>query len=397
VKIIIAGGGTGGHLYPGIAVAEEFIKRGSEKTGQGQKKQKTNFFVQISKENIIFVGTIKGIESKVIPKEGFNIKFLRAEGVIGKSFLKKIKALFIFLLSLFDAYKILKETRPDIVIGVGGYASVSIVLVASLLRIPTIILEQNTTPGLANRILSRFVDAIAITYQESMLFFPKNKIFLTGNPIREKVLKGNAALAYKIFSLNEDKFKIFIFGGSLGASSINNYVCEALNHLLDLRKKIQFLHQTGEKDYEKVKNVYNKLGFKGVVLPYIYEMAEAYKIADIVISRAGASTLSEITALGKPAILIPYPYAASNHQEKNARKLQEIGAARMILEKDLSAEVLAKAIRELFENERLRKDMQKIAAAFGKINAAAEVVDIAFSLIKKRNKMPLAPSSSLSL
>ncbi len=383
MKIMIAGGGTGGHLYPGIAVAEEFLKRAFNNE---DRRQKTESLIKIDKKDITFVGTKKGIESRVIPKEGFNLRLLRAEGIIGKSPLKKIKGLFIFLLSLFDAYKILTDIKPDIVIGVGGYASVSTVFIASLLKTPTMILEQNTTPGLANRILARFVDAIAITYQESTLFFPKNKIFLTGNPIREKILRGDVSLSYKLFPLREDKFKVFVFGGSSGASSINNHICEALNYLLDLKKEIQFLHQTGEKDYEKVRAAYDKLGFKSVVLSYIYEMAEAYKIADIVISRAGASTLSEITALGKPAILIPYPYAASNHQEKNARKLQEIGAAKMILERDLSAEGLAKTIRELYSNERLRREMQKIASAFGKIDAAAKVVDLAFSLIKARIK-----------
>lgn len=371
MKIIIAGGGTGGHLYPGIAVAEEFINKNihSEK---------------IRKEDITFVGTTRGLESKVIPKEGFNIRYLRAEGIIGKSFFKKLRALFVLMLSIWDALKILKEIKPSIVIGVGGYASVATVFVARLKGIPTMILEQNSVPGFANRILAKIVHTVAISYQESILFFPKDKTYFTGNPIRKKILRGNEELAYKLFPLNKERFKIFIFGGSLGASSINNYIIEALNYLTDLRHNIEFLHQTGQNDYEKVKITYNKLGFRSAVLPFIYDMAEAYKISDIVICRAGASTLSEITALGKPAILIPYPYAAYNHQEKNARKLQEIGAARMILEKEISGEVLAREIRKLYEDDKLRNKMQKTATAFGRIDAASKVVDLAISLIKSK-------------
>lgn len=371
MKIIIAGGGTGGHLYPGIAVAEEFIDRFSNKD-------------KVRKEDITFVGTKRGIESKVIPKEGFNIRYLRAEGIIGKSIFKKFRALSVFLFSIFDALKILREIKPDIVIGVGGYASVATVLVARLEGIPTMILEQNSVPGFANRMLAKFVHIIAISYQESMLFFPKNKTYLTGNPIRKQIIRGDEERAYRLFPLDKEKFKIFIFGGSSGASSINNYVIEALNYLTDLRPNIQFLHQTGQKDYEKIKGIYNKLGFRGFVFPFIYDMADAYKISDIVICRAGASTLSEITALGKPAILIPYPYSAYNHQERNAQKLQEIGAARMIPERELSGEVLAEAIRDLYMDEDLRNKMRRIAAAFGKIDAASKVVDLALSLLKSK-------------
>lgn len=370
MKIIIAGGGTGGHLYPGIAVAEEFMNRPTPE--------------KIKKEDITFVGTTRGIESKVIPKEGFGIRYLRAEGIIGKSFFKKIRAIAVFMFSILDALKILREINPDIVIGVGGYASVATVLVARLKGIPTMVLEQNSVPGFANRMLAKFVHIIAVSYQESMLFFPKDKTYFTGNPIRKQILFGSDESAYKLFPLNKEKFKIFVFGGSSGASSINNCIVEALKYLTDLRHNIQFLHQTGQKDYEKIKETYNKLGFRGIILPFIYNMAEAYKISDIVICRAGASTLSEITALGKPAILIPYPHAAYNHQEQNARKLQEIGAARMILEREMSGDVLAQAIRELYLDEKLRSKMQKTAAVFGKIDAASKVVDLALSLIKSR-------------
>ncbi|BCB95858.1 UDP-N-acetylglucosamine--N-acetylmuramyl-(pentapeptide) pyrophosphoryl-undecaprenol N-acetylglucosamine transferase [Dissulfurispira thermophila] len=364
MKIIIAGGGTGGHLYPGIAVAEEIKRRFPD-------------------ANIIFVGTDHGIEAKVIPREGYPIKFLKAEGLVGKSLFKKIKALITFLSSIWGSYKILRSIRPDIVIGVGGYASVGMVLTAHFKGIPTLILEQNSVPGFANKFLGRFVDAITLTYQESISFFSKEKSYLTGNPVRKQILQRDEKKAYSVFPVEKERFTVFVFGGSSGARSINSAMVEALNYLLDLRQNIQFLHQTGEIDYDIVKDAYRRLGFNGIVVPFVYQMAEAYSISDIVICRAGATTLSEITAIGKPAILIPFPYAASNHQESNARKLQDMGAARVILDRDLSGEVLADAIRNLYVDEKARKEMQKAALAFGRADAAEKIVDLAISLIKK--------------
>lgn len=371
MNIIIAGGGTGGHLYPGIAVAEEFEGRPLDGG------------VKIQKDNIVFAGTEHGIEAKVIPREGYPIRFLRAEGLVGKSILKKAKASFLFLLSIRDSLKIIRSIKPDIVIGVGGYASVGMVLAAHFKGIPTMILEQNSVPGSANRFLSKFVDAIAVTYQESTDFFPHYKTYLTGNPVRKGMLATDKEKAYSIFPIEKDRFTIFVFGGSSGARSINYFIVEALRHLTDLRKNIQFLHQTGQRDYDEVREAYLRLGFSGVVTPYIYQMAEAYAISDIVVSRAGATTLSEITITGKPSILIPYPYAAANHQEYNARKLEDMGAARLILEKDLNGEKLASSIRELYENKEMRIEMQKAALAFGRTDAAEKIVDLAMSLIKK--------------
>jgi UDP-N-acetylglucosamine--N-acetylmuramyl-(pentapeptide) pyrophosphoryl-undecaprenol N-acetylglucosamine transferase len=364
MKVIIAGGGTGGHHYPSIAVAEEI------------KKRDHNI-------SIIFVGTEHGIEARVVPKEGYPIRFLKAEGLVGKSLLKKVKAFLAFVFSIVGSYRILRDVRPDVVIGVGGYASVGMVLTAHLKGIPTIILEQNSAPGFANKFLAKFVDAIALTYQETLSFFPRDRSYLTGNPIRKQILQRDEKKAYSLFPLERGKFTVFVFGGSRGAKSINRSMIEALNYLFDLRQNIQFLHQTGETDYENVKDTYRRLGFNGIVVPFVYQMAEAYTIADIVVCRAGATTLSEITAIGKPAILIPYPHAASNHQESNARKLEDMGAAKMILDRELNGETLSDAIRELYSEEKTRKEMQKAAAAFGRIDAAERIVDIAMSLVKR--------------
>jgi UDP-N-acetylglucosamine--N-acetylmuramyl-(pentapeptide) pyrophosphoryl-undecaprenol N-acetylglucosamine transferase len=364
MRVIIAGGGTGGHLFPGLAVAEELKQR------------------DVSAE-VIFVGTEHGIEARVVPREGYPIKFLRAEGIAGVSPARKIKAMFKTFFSVIDSYRIIKMVNPDIVVGVGGYASGALVLIACLMSIPTMILEQNTMPGATNKILGKFVDTICVTYHESISFFPREKTFLTGNPVRLQVLKGSIESAYRLFSLEEGLFTIFTFGGSAGARSINAAMIDALNHLYDLKDKIQFFHQTGPKDYENVREAYRKAGFKGTITPFVYQMGEAYAVADIVISRAGATTLAEITTLGKPSILIPYPYAAGNHQELNARRLVEIGAAKMIPDRELKGEVLAQRIRELYENESLRTEMGKNSKTIGSPEACEKIVDIALSLIKQ--------------
>jgi len=364
VRVIIAGGGTGGHLFPGVAVAEELARRSST-------------------ARIVFVGTEHGIEARVIPKEGYPIEFLSAEGMVGKATLRKVKAAYLFLVSLFQARRIIASVRPDIVIGVGGYASVGMVCAAHFMGIRTLIMEQNSVPGFANRILSKFADAVAVTYQESIAHFPRERTFLTGNPVRNKILTREASDVSRSFSLVRDRFTVLIFGGSLGARTINNAAGEALHYLLDLRDNIQFIHQTGEKDLKDVMDTYRKLGFSGAVMPFIYQMADAYSAADLVICRAGATTLSELTVMGKAAVLVPYPYAASNHQEANARKLEDMGAATVILDRHLSGEVLARAIRGLYNNPEKRKAMQKASKAFGRPDAAEKIVELALNLTRR--------------
>lgn len=364
MKVVIAGGGTGGHLFPALAVADEFRRRANS-------------------AEIMFIGTEHGIEARIIPREGYQIRFLFAHGFVGVSMFKKIKAVFGVFLSIISSYKMFREIKPDVVIGAGGYASLSPVITAYMMSIPTMIIEQNTIPGLANRMLGKIAGAVALTYQESISIFPRGKTFLTGNPIREKILKGSKDAAYSIFALEKNKFTVFVFGGSLGARSINNAILAAFSNMLDLKDKIQFLHQTGEHDCEFVKETYRRWGFRGTVVPFIFQMAEAYSVADLIISRAGATTLAEITAIGKPAVLIPYPYAAGSHQEINANKLAEIKAAKIILDHQLKGEVLAQAIRELFTNEDLRNEMERNSRSVGRPDAAHKIVDIAESLIRR--------------
>jgi UDP-N-acetylglucosamine--N-acetylmuramyl-(pentapeptide) pyrophosphoryl-undecaprenol N-acetylglucosamine transferase len=364
VRMVIAGGGTGGHIFPGIAVADEFTARHED-------------------AEVMFIGVEKGLEARVVPKEGYTIKFIKAEGLLGKSVFKKAGALMKMLGSVFTSKAMLRDAEPDIVVGLGGYVSVAPVVAARLLSLPIVILEQNLVPGLANRMLSKLADAVAVTYHESMSFFPRAKTYLTGNPIRRMIAEGTREEALEFFKLDPEKTTVLVLGGSTGAAAINNAMLNALNNMLDIREEVQFLHQTGERDYEGVRRAYRKLEFSAMVAPFVYQMAEAYAAADLVISRAGATTMAELTALGKPSIIIPYPYAAG-HQEFNARKLVESGAAMMFTEAQLSGEKLAAQIKELCSSEEKRTEMSKQARALGRPDAAGKVVDIAMSLVRAR-------------
>jgi len=365
MKVLIAGGGTGGHLFPGIALASDIKEKYSE-------------------AQILFVGTEKGLEAKVIPKTGYELKFISARGFIGKSLNEKIDSVWRLLCSLKESRRIINSLSPDIVFGVGGYASFPCVVVASFKKIPTVILEQNTVPGLANKILANFVTAIAIAYPETIEYFPKDKVYLTGTPVRREILSGNRKKALKLFNLDEGRLTLLIFGGSSGARKINKAVVEGLSYLLPLKDSIQIIHQTGESDYGWVSNEYKNFPFKVTVLPFIYEMAEAYSVADLIVCRAGASTVAEITALGKASILIPYPYAAYNHQEMNARRLLSRGACEMILDRELNGEVLAKKITKILSEPDIKKEMEMASRAFGKVNAGEKIIEIAESLMRRK-------------
>ncbi|MBI5739952.1 MAG: undecaprenyldiphospho-muramoylpentapeptide beta-N-acetylglucosaminyltransferase [Nitrospirae bacterium] len=367
MNILIAGGGTGGHIFPAIAVAREFGKA-------------------VAGAKITFVGTAKGMEAKIIPKEGYEIRFIRSEGLVGKDIVHTAKSLFTVPLSLKDSGRILKEFRPDLVLGVGGYSSGPFVLRASMMGILTIIHEQNTLPGLANRILGKFVDTVAVTYHESIEFFPPEKTFLTGNPVRTEILTGDRERGREIFSLDRDLFTIFVFGGSLGSSSINKAVSEALAYLEPFRDRIQFLHQTGERELDAVREAYRYREFRGTVIPFAYDMADAYAAADLIISRAGATTLAELTACGKAAILVPFPFAAANHQEINARKLWDAGAAQMILERDLNGKTLADIVKYLLEDPDAIAAIERASKSLGNVDAAGKIVELMMGLLKKKTE-----------
>jgi UDP-N-acetylglucosamine--N-acetylmuramyl-(pentapeptide) pyrophosphoryl-undecaprenol N-acetylglucosamine transferase len=365
MNIIIAGGGTGGHVYPGIAIARRLKEL-------------------IPDARIVFVGTAEGIEAKVVPREGFELRFIRAEGMVGYGILRKLRSLLKIPLSFVDSFSILRQIRPDVVLGLGGYSSGAILLSAFLKRIPTMIHEQNSIPGTTNKILGRFVKAIAVTYHESMSFFPAHKTHLTGNPVREEIRHGDRQRGYRVFNLDSRYFTIFVFGGSRGASQINTAVVESLTYLRDYKDKIQFLHQTGERDLEAVRQMYHRYGFKGTIIPFIHEMADAYAVADLVVSRAGATTLAELTACGKPAILIPYPFAASDHQVSNAKKLCEMGAAQMILDDELNGKTLSEHIRYILEDPDVLEEMERVSRSLGGHDATKKVIDVMMGIIDSR-------------
>ena len=365
MNIVIAGGGTGGHLFPALAIA-----RGVERAISGVK--------------VTFVGTARGLEAKIIPREGFDLKFITSEGLVGKRVFRTLLSALKIPGSLRESYKLLKDIKPDMVLGVGGYSSGPVLACARFMGIPTLIHEQNTIPGLTNKMLGKIVDTVAVTYHESIKCFPKEKTYLTGNPVRTEIMEGSRERGCEIFSLDRDRFTIFIFGGSRGASHINHAVDESLTYLETYRDKIQFLHQTGEAEFDVMKETYNKRGFKGTVMPFAYEMADAYAVADLIISRAGATTLAELTACGKAAILVPYPHAAANHQEINARKLWDIGAAHVVLDRDLNGKSLSDMITYMLEKPDRVSKMARISKSLGSREATEKVIELIKGLFKKK-------------
>ena len=359
MKIIIAGGGTGGHLFPGIAIAEEFIKRNQ-------------------KNGILFMGTERGIEKRILGngEMGFNLRTIDIEGVKGRSLIKTIGAILKIPGSLIQSSRIIREFCPDIVIGVGGYASGPAVMAAHFIGIKTAIAEQNALPGMTNRILGKFVDRIFLTFSDTKKWFPEEKTILSGNPIRSAFFQENGN-EKKLFH----KFTLLIFGGSQGAHSINMAICDALPYLQEMKSAVKIIHQTGSADMDSVSAFYRSSGFDADVLPFITDMAHAYRSSDLLICRAGATSIAEITASGKASILIPFPYATNDHQTKNAEALVKAGAAIMLREADLNGKKLSEIIEYLFKNPEILRDMEATSANLGNKKAASDIVDHCIAMV----------------
>ena len=394
MKIVIAGGGTGGHLFPGIAIAQEFKRLAPEVSNQGRG----------SSAQMLFVGTEKGIESRVVPNEGFEIRYISAEGLKGKGIFTKIKSICKIPLGIIQSIKILNSFSPDIVIGVGGYASGPFCAASFLLGYLLVIQEQNLFPGFTNRILGRFADLIFISFEETRKFFNGRRVCLTGNPIRRGIAKSQTddkefelKFHVEVSSLKPLKFTLLIFGGSQGAHSINKAMVDGLEYLVKFKDSTFIIHQTGITDFEFVKKSYEKIGFESEVVPFIHNMADSYKKADLIICRAGATTISEITACGKASILIPFPFAANNHQEMNAHVLKDNGAAEMIIEKDLSGEVLANKILFLMQSRTRLLEMERKSKKMGKPDAAKEIVEYCYEYLEPREKTEFRVQDSESI
>lgn len=352
MKLVIAGGGTGGHLFPGVAVAEEFLKRenGNE---------------------VLFIGTERGLEKKILPGLGLDLRTIDVEGLKGRG-LRSLLGLLKLPMSLVQSMGILGEFRPDIVLGVGGYASGPAVLAAVIKGLPSAIAEQNAIPGETNKMLARLARRIFLSFPDNAGWAPPEKTVVTGNPIRAGLLKRDSA------AKQDGLFTILVFGGSQGAHKINETMVEALDHLDGALGNIMIIHQTGNDDLEMMKEAYRtreKHGLKVKVLPFIADMSAAYSRADLLVCRAGATSIAEITACGKAAIFIPFPFAVADHQTKNAQALEKAGAAVMIPQKDLDGKKLADLILDFFEEPSKLREMEKRSAQLGHPDAAKRVVD----------------------
>lgn len=361
MKFLIAGGGTGGHLYPGVALAEEITTR-----GQGNQ--------------VLFVGTRRGLEARVVPELGYDIEFVEVRGLKGSGPLRLVAGLFRLPLSFLQSARIVARFKPDVALGVGGYASGPVLLAAWLMRVPTAVLEQNTVPGVTNRILSRFVRAVYVMFEGSGPFFPRKKVHALGNPIRRQLLDN--FLRSRIEP--NGRFNILVLGGSQGAHALNLRMVEAASHLAEVEDEVVIVHQTGQKDEALVRRGYAEIGVNAEVHAFIDNMSEAYRRADLVVCRAGATTLAEVMVAKKASILIPYPYAADNHQELNARSMVDAGAALMLVERNLDGRRLADAVISLAKDKERLGRMEQAASRTGRPEAAREIVDACFELVERR-------------
>jgi UDP-N-acetylglucosamine--N-acetylmuramyl-(pentapeptide) pyrophosphoryl-undecaprenol N-acetylglucosamine transferase len=368
IKVIFAGGGTGGHIFPGLAMAQEFQKR-------------------LPQARIVFIGTARGLEKDIVPRYGFHLELISIIG-LSRSLNKRL-FLFPFYLfkSLCQSNCLLKRITPDLVVGTGGYVSWPVVFLAGLKNIPTLIQEQNSYPGISTRFLAGLVDRVCLAYQESERYFCSRKnLKILGNPIRRDILKADRESAFKSFDLDPEKKTLYVFGGSQGSKRINQALVDSLR-FLEKEKNIQILWQTGRKDFQKIKNKINESPIPCAVLPFIQDMGKAYSVSDLILSRAGALSLAEIIFCKKPSLLIPYPFAANDHQRKNAEYLTKKGASEMILEKNLNGEQLAQLVMNLISDEKKLNKMKDACEGIFQPRSTELLVDQMLDLLKAKNKL----------
>jgi len=343
--VVIAGGGTGGHLFPGLALADALVARGAKAT---------------------FVGTAAGIEARAVPAAGYPLRLLPGRQLRGGGAVRAVAGLASAAGGTLRALVLLGELRPDLVVGVGGYASVAVVIAAALRRIPTVLLEQNVVPGAANRVLARLARRICVGFAESLAFLPRDRTVHTGNPVRAGLIQPRRP---------RTRTGVLVFGGSGGAHRLNQAMLDALGPLGPTLAGADLIHQTGAVDLETVRAAYAARGIAARVEPFVADMGAAYAAADLVVARAGAMTCAELTAVGLPAILVPYPYATDDHQRRNAEVLVQAGAAEMILDAELDGERLARGLRGMLEDASRLASMAAHSRALGRPDAAERVAD----------------------
>lgn len=369
MKVVISGGGTGGHIYPAVAIIEELKKRDSN-------------------IDILYIGSKNSMESELIPSLGINYKSIEVMGLPRKINKKFFKSIFVLLKGLRQAKKILKDFKPDVVIGTGGFVTGPVLYKAHKMGVYTIFHEQNSYPGITNRILSRYVNAMAVTFKESIKFFKNNdKCVVTGNPIRNRFEFLNREESLKFFEIDKNSKNIFSFGGSNGSEELNKAVLGILEKFYK-NEKISLIHVTGKLNYDKfleeVKSKGIKIENNVKILPYMTEMDKAYGVSDLVITSSGAITLAEISKIGLASILIPKAYTTENHQEFNARAYKDIGASELILEKELNSDLLWENIEKIiFDNSRLEQ-MKENAKKLATPNAVKDFVSIFYDEFKGR-------------
>lgn len=355
-RIMVVGGGTGGHLFPGIAVVEELRRR--------------NPNVQV-----MFVGTERGIEARVLPRLGEQLSLVDVRPWLGRSALQLARNVAILPKAVAQATALLRTWKPQLVLGLGGYTAGPVLMLAAALRIPTALLEQNAHVGLTNRLLSNTVGRAYLTYPQTLAQFGHEKGRVLGNPVRRAFVEAAQLALHDPAGQEARARRVLVLGGSQGAKTLNEVVPAALALASVSAQRVSVLHQTGESAVEQVKQRYAELGVDAEVVPFIDDMARAYASASLVVARSGATTLAELCAIGKPSILIPFPHAAEDHQMKNARAMQDAGAAIAIAERELSAEGLAKQVRALLLGRSERQAMAEAARALGRPEAAAAIVD----------------------
>ena len=357
LALLIAGGGTGGHLFPGIAVAREVLTRAAD-------------------SSITFVGTAAGIEARVVPHEGFQLELIRSAGLKGKSLTALARGISLLPLSAVDAWGVLSRVRPSVVIGVGGYSSGPVVALAALRGIPTLLMEQNAVPGLTNRWLAPFVNAAAVSYEETARFFG-GRAFVSGNPVRPAFLEPAADHGRR----SPGATRVLVFGGSQGAHALNLAMVEAAERLA-AAAGVEVTHQTGDRDLEMVRDRYRRVGLEAKVEPFLFSMDRVMREADVIVCRAGATTLAELMASGRPSILVPLPTATDDHQRQNARMLVAKGAAQMIEQRELTGDRLAVEILALVGDADKRREMSTSARQMSRPNAARTIVNKVLALAR---------------